>query len=84
MNGTLTRAELAQGFNDNTVIRKLDGITQGLCDGFYAQNSALQTGFCGLSKEIAENNAYAQYINKNLLPFGLHIRIIKQVYTKIY
>lgn len=60
LNGALTRAELAQGFNDNTVIRKLDGITQGLCDGFYAQNSALQTGFCGLSKEIAENRYASQ------------------------
>jgi hypothetical protein len=41
-------------------MRKLDGITQGLCDGFYAQNTNLLTGFNALGKEIAENRFAAQ------------------------
>ena len=58
-NGALTRAELSQGFADNTVLRKLDGITDGLCDGFYAQNTTMLNGFNGLGQEIA-NNRFAQ------------------------
>ena len=49
----LTRAELNQGFNDNTVIRKLDGITNGLSDGFYAVNTGMLNGFNGLGQQIA-------------------------------
>lgn len=59
-NGALTRAELAQGFADNTVLRKLDGITDGLCDGFYAQNTTMLNGFNGLGQEIANNRFAAQ------------------------
>lgn len=29
-NGALTRAEMTDGFNNQSVLRKLDGITQGL------------------------------------------------------
>lgn len=54
-NGALTRAELAQGFADNTVVRKLDGITQGLCDGFYAQNTTMLQGFNTIGSQLAEN-----------------------------
>lgn len=32
----LTRAELSEGFNFNNLERKVDGVTNGLCDGFYA------------------------------------------------
>ena len=59
-NGALTRAELAQGFADNTVLRKLDGITDGLCDGFYDQNTTMLNGFNGLGQEIANNRFAAQ------------------------
>ena len=36
-----------------TIERKLDGVNNGLCDGFYAQNTNLLTGFSGISREIA-------------------------------
>ena len=49
----LTRAELAQGFADNTVIRKLDGITNGLSDGFYAVNTGMLNGFNSIGQQIA-------------------------------
>lgn len=58
--GALTRAELYDGLNDNTVIRKLDGITQGLCDGFYAQNTTMLQGFNTIGSQIAENRFAAQ------------------------
>lgn len=59
-NGALTRAELAQGFADNTVVRKLDGITYGLSDGFYAQNTTMLNGFSNLGQEIANNRFASQ------------------------
>lgn len=59
-NGALTRAEMYDGFNNQTVVRKLDGITQGLCDGFYAQNTGMLTGFNTIGSQIAENRFAAQ------------------------
>lgn len=35
----ITQIELQQGFDNQSVMRKLDGITNGLCDGFYAVNT---------------------------------------------
>lgn len=60
LSGALTRAELNQGFNDNTMMRKIDGVTQGLCDGFYAQNTSLLTGFNSVGNQISENRYAAQ------------------------
>ena len=60
LQGALTRAELYDGLNDNTVIRKLDGITNGLCDGFYAQNTTMLQGFNGLGNQISENRFASQ------------------------
>ena len=56
----LTRAELAQGFNDNNVMRKLDGVAQGLADGFYAQNTTMLNGFNHIGQEIANNRFASQ------------------------
>ena len=54
-NGVLTRAELSQGFDNQSVLRKLDGITYGLSDGFYAQNTTMLNGFNTIGSQIAEN-----------------------------
>lgn len=59
-NGVLTRAEMFDGFNNQNVMRKLDGITQGLCDGFYAQNTTMLQGFNTVGSQIAENRFAAQ------------------------
>lgn len=59
-NGALTRAEMYDGFNNQTVVRKLDGINSGLCDGFYAQNTTMLTGFNTIGRELAENRFAAQ------------------------
>ena len=36
-----TEAILQRSLDTQTIIGKLDGVTQGLCDGFYAQNNAI-------------------------------------------
>lgn len=47
-----TQADIQRGFDNSAVISKLDGITNGLCDGFYAQNTALMNGFHGVDNAI--------------------------------
>lgn len=45
--GSLTRSDLFEGFNNQDVNGQLRGITNGLCDGFYAVNNSLKDGFYG-------------------------------------
>lgn len=47
MQGALTRSDLFEGFNNQDINGQLRGITNGLCDGFYATNSTLKDGFYG-------------------------------------
>ena len=59
-NSALTRAEMTDGFNNQSVLRKLDGISNGLCDGFYAMNTGMLNGFNTVGSQIAENRFAAQ------------------------
>jgi hypothetical protein len=63
--------EMFEGFNNQNVMRKLDGITQGLCDGFYAVNTNnlqmqnqlqrdLCQGFASVNAGLSENRFAAQ------------------------
>lgn len=45
--GAITRSDLFEGFNNQDVNSQLRGITNGLCDGFYAVNNSLKDGFYG-------------------------------------
>ena len=54
--GALTRSDLFEGFNNQDVNGQLRGITNGLCDGFYAVNNALKDGFYGLQTCCCETN----------------------------
>lgn len=67
----LTQVELQQGFDTQEITRKLDGLANGLSDGFYAVNTGLLNGFSGvqrdlcngfssLGSQIAENRFAAQ------------------------
>lgn len=56
----LTQMELQQGFDTQEITRKLDGLANGLCDGFYAQNTTMLNGFNGLGAQIAESRYAAQ------------------------
>lgn len=48
----LTQVEMQQGFDTQSILRKLDGINNGLCDGFYAQNSTMLQGFNGIQRDL--------------------------------
>ena len=66
--GTTTREEISYGFDMNGLENGIRGIQQGLCDGFYAQNSTALQGFNGLSAQIAASageiqNALCQGFN---------------------
>lgn len=40
-----TQADIQRGFDNQAVVTKLDGITQGICDSTYALNNAITNGF---------------------------------------
>lgn len=40
-----TQADIQRGFDNQSVINKLNGLENGLCDGFYAMNTSLLNGF---------------------------------------
>ena len=54
-NGALTRAEMTDGFNNQSVLNKLNGIENGLCQGFYAQNNTALQGFSTIGNQIMQN-----------------------------
>ncbi len=47
-------SEIQRGFDNQAVVSKLDGITNGLCDGFYAMNNSMLTGFNGINTNIMQ------------------------------
>lgn len=53
-NGALTRAEMQQGFDMQTVFNKLNGLENGLCDGFYSQNSTMLNGFASVTAAVKD------------------------------
>lgn len=54
-NGALTRAEMTDGFNNQSILNKLNGLENGLCDGFYSQNTTMLQGFSGIGNQIMQN-----------------------------
>lgn len=59
-NGALTRGELCQDMNFNQLENGVRGIQQGICDGFYAQNTTMLQGFNNIGQAIANNGFQAQ------------------------
>lgn len=49
-----TDSAIQRGFDNQAVISKLDGINNGLCDGFYAMNNGMLTGFNGINTNIMQ------------------------------
>ena len=47
-----TDSAIQRGFDTQAIIGKLDGIANGLCDGFYAQNTAVMNGFHGVDLSL--------------------------------
>ncbi len=54
-NGALTRNDVFDGFNAQDIKNGIRGIQNGLCDGFYAQNTTMLQGFNGLGRDVLEN-----------------------------
>lgn len=50
----LTQADLQRGFDTQSIVSKLDGISNGLCDGFYVVNNGMLTGFNGINTNILQ------------------------------
>ena len=54
--GAITRSDLFEGFNSQDVNAQLRGITNGMCDGFYAVNNGMKDGFYGIKDAICGTN----------------------------
>lgn len=48
----LTRAELYDGLNYNQIENGIRNIQNGLCDGFYSQNTTMLQGFNGIQRDL--------------------------------
>jgi hypothetical protein len=46
--------DVQRGFDHNSVINKLDGLTYGLSDSTYALNNAITTGFSGVQATLCQ------------------------------
>lgn len=53
-NGQLTEAAMQRGFDTNTIVNKLDGLANGLCDSTYALNNSIQQGDFGLQTAVMQ------------------------------
>ena len=65
--GSLTRAELSQGFADNQMLNKLDGISNGICDSTYALTNSLNNGFNSTNMNITQG---INSVNSNITNLG--------------
>ena len=52
LNSALTRGELCQDMNFQSLENAVHGIQNGLCDGFYAQNTSMLQGFAGVDAAL--------------------------------
>lgn len=50
--GALTRGDLCQDMNFSDLESAVRGVQQGLCDGFYAQNTTMLQGFNGVENTV--------------------------------
>lgn len=52
--GALTRGELCQDMNFQSLENAVRGVQSGLCDGFYAMNTGMLNGFSGVNNAIQQ------------------------------
>ena len=65
MDRVATTDDVQRGFDTQTIVGKLDGISNGLCNGFYAMNTGMLNGFHGVDNALCNgfytvNNAIQQ------------------------
>lgn len=67
MQGALTRADLCQDLNFQNVEGGVRGIQQGLCDGFYSQNTTMLQGFNGVQRDMCSGfNGVVSTVNQGI------------------
>lgn len=59
------------GFNNQDVNGQLRGITQGICDGFYAVNTGMLTGFNGIQNALCQGFGG---VNSNISNLGYQLQ----------
>lgn len=47
-------SEMQRGFDNQSVMNKLNGLENGLCDGFYAMNTGMLNGFAGVQQTLCQ------------------------------
>lgn len=52
MERVATTDDVQRGFDTQSILGKLDGITNGICDGFYAVNTGMLNGFHGVDNAL--------------------------------
>lgn len=57
LQGSLTRAEMYDGFNSQDIKEGIRGLSNGLCDGFYALNTSVLNGFNGVDRSLCQGFA---------------------------
>lgn len=65
-----TDASIQRGFDTQSIIGKLDGINNGLCDGFYAVNTSILNAQSGIQNSLCQG---FNGVNTNIMQgnFGL-------------
>ena len=53
-NGSMTRDQIADQFSMQDIKNGIRGVQNGLCDGFYAQNTTMLNGFNGVQRDIMQ------------------------------
>lgn len=53
-NGSMTRDQVADGFSMQEIKNGIRGVQNGLCDGFYAQNTTVLQGFNGIQRDLCQ------------------------------
>lgn len=72
LGGGLTAGNNVLSSDFAQIDRRLDGIANGLCDGFYAQNTNMLNGFAGVQNTLAQGFAG---INTGLVTQGYESRL---------
>lgn len=52
--GCVTPAQMQNGFDTSEILGKLNGLQNGMCDGFYAMNTGLLNGFAQTREAIGQ------------------------------
>lgn len=68
-------SSIQRGFDNQSVMNKLNGLENGLCDGFYSLNTNLLTGFNGLQNTLCQGFSG---INQNIMQNSYETRLATQ------